>query len=124
MRHFRLPNGIPVVLASMDGTSVVTSLVLFHVGSRYETPRLNGVSHFIEHLFFKGTERRPTTLHISQELDGIGSEFNAFTSKDYTGYYVKAASGQEPRSRGVLEDYFFHPIFYPTENDLEGQFHF
>jgi predicted Zn-dependent peptidase len=119
MKHFRLKNGIPVILEQMAGTQVVTALILFKVGSRNETRATNGVSHFVEHLFFKGTEHRPTTLDISKELDGVGADFNAFTSKDFTGYYVKVSSRHTELAIDILEDILFHPIFDPAEIDRE-----
>ncbi|MCW1929786.1 MAG: insulinase family protein [Candidatus Kerfeldbacteria bacterium] len=119
MKHYRLSNGIPVIIDRMSGTNVVTALILFKVGSRHENPKNNGISHFIEHLFFKGTEKRRTTLEISRELDGVGADFNAFTSKDYTGYYVKVASQHTPLAIDILEDILFHPIFDPEEIDRE-----
>ena len=119
MKQFTLKNGIPVVLADMNGTNVMTALILFKVGSRNETQSINGVSHFLEHLFFKGTENRPTTLDISRELDGLGADFNAFTSKDYTGYYVKVASQHSEVAIDILEDLLFHPLFDPEEIERE-----
>lgn len=119
MKTYSLKNGIPVIIDKMNGTNVVTALILFKVGSRHENPKNNGISHFIEHLFFKGTEHRPTTLDISKELDGVGADFNAFTSKDYTGYYVKVASEHAELAIDILEDILFHPIFDPVEIDRE-----
>jgi len=119
MNTYTLKNGIPVILNPMKGTDVVTALILFKVGSRHENPANNGVSHFVEHLFFKGTTNRPTTLHISKELDGVGADFNAFTSKDYTGYYVKVAAKHTELAVDILEDLLFHPIFDPVEIDRE-----
>lgn len=119
MRQLTLQNGIPVVLAPMNGTNVVTALVLFKVGSRNESASVNGISHFIEHLFFKGTENRPTTLDISRELDSVGADYNAFTSKDYTGYYVKAAKRHSALAIDILEDLLFHPLFDQAEIDRE-----
>lgn len=119
MKTYTLPNGIPVIINEMSGTDVVTALILFKVGSRHENPKNNGVSHFVEHLFFKGTTHRPTTLDISRELDGVGADYNAFTSKDYTGYYVKVASRHSELAVDILEDLLFHPIFDQTEIDRE-----
>lgn len=119
MRELRLANDIPVILQDMKGTQVVTALVLFKVGSRNETKGTNGISHFLEHLFFKGTEHRPTTLDISKELDGVGADYNAFTSKDYTGYYVKVAKQHAGLAIDLLEDILFHPLFDPEEVDRE-----
>src|SRR3989338_2057451 len=84
-------NGLRLVVVPMKSTQTATVLVLVGTGSRYETKEINGISHFLEHMMFKGTEKRPKTLDISQELDAVGAEYNAFTSKEYTGYYAKAA---------------------------------
>src|SRR6056297_2924911 len=82
-------NKTRVIEVPSKETKAVTLFFLFGVGSRYEDRSINGISHFIEHLMFKGTEKRPTTLDIAKELDSLGAEFNAMTSKDYTGYYIK-----------------------------------
>ncbi len=119
MKQYTLKNGTPVILDQMSGTDVVTALILFKVGSRNETKSINGISHFLEHLFFKGTEHRPTTLDISRELDGVGAEYNAFTSKDYTGYYVKVAKRHTKLAIDILEDILYHPIFDAEEIDRE-----
>ena len=73
-------------------------------GSRYETPDTNRIAHFAEHMVFKGTERRPTAREIGMEVDSLGAEFNAFTSKEYTGYYVKCAADYRDRALDVLVD--------------------
>jgi len=101
------------------GTEAVTVLFLFAVGSRYETPEINGVSHFIEHLMFKGTKKRPSTLHISKELDGVGAEFNAFTGKDYTGYYIKINHKQVDLAVDVLSDMLLNSKFDAKEMNRE-----
>jgi predicted Zn-dependent peptidase len=80
-----LKNGARLVLAPRTGSEAVTLLVVFSVGSRQETEEISGVSHFIEHFILRN-DQRPSTLIISQELDKIGAEYNAFTGKDYTGY--------------------------------------
>jgi predicted Zn-dependent peptidase len=103
------------VSVPVKGTKAVTVLVLVPVGSRYETKRLNGVSHFVEHLMFKGTKKRPTTLDISRELDAVGAHFNAFTGKDYTGYYVKINAGKQQLAMDVLSDMLFNSKFEETE---------
>lgn len=119
MQQYKLKNDIPVILEPMKGTDVVTALILFKVGSRNETKGINGISHFLEHLFFKGTENRPTTLDISRELDGVGADFNAFTSKEYTGYYVKVASKHTKLALDILQDMLFNPLFEQEEIDRE-----
>ena len=90
-RH-TLSNGLRVVTAPLDHAKSVACYVMLAAGSRYEEASNRGIAHFAEHMFFKGTKRRPTARYISMEIDGIGGEFNAFTGKEYTGYYVKCAS--------------------------------
>jgi len=85
-------NGLRLITIPMKGTKAVTVLVLVGAGSKYEEKSNNGISHFLEHMFFKGTEKRPNTLAIAESLDKIGGEFNAFTDKEYTGYYAKVNS--------------------------------
>ena len=75
----------------------------------------NGIAHFAEHMFFKGTERRPTAKDISAEVDGIGGEFNAFTSKEYTGYYIKCAAEHRSLALDVLADQILHSKFDAEE---------
>ena len=77
-----LNNGIKLLTAPLKDTKSVTVLVLVKVGSRNEEKDINGISHFIEHLLFKGTKKRPTSLDITKELDGVGADYNAFTGKD------------------------------------------
>src|SRR3989339_436993 len=119
MKKYILKNGIPIILEQMPGTQTITALVLFKVGSRNESQAVNGVSHFIEHLFFKGTQKRPSSFAIAKELDGVGAEFNAFTGKDFTGYYIKVARKHLVLATDILEDLLFHPIFDQKEIDKE-----
>ena len=86
---FTLSNGTRVVIAPSKDTAAVTALAYFGVGSRYEPKALWGGSHFIEHMMFKGTEKRPTTEFLSKQLDAVGADYNAYTSKDHTAYYIK-----------------------------------
>ncbi|PKM87718.1 hypothetical protein CVU83_02635, partial [Candidatus Falkowbacteria bacterium HGW-Falkowbacteria-2] len=95
---------MPLILAPVVGAKTVTALVMVKTGSKYETAKESGLSHFLEHMFFKGTERRPSTLTISAELDVLGGEYNAFTSKEYTGYYVKVAAGKLGMALDILGD--------------------
>src|SRR5919108_4803681 len=88
-------------------------------GSRYETAETNGIAHFAEHMFFKGTERRPTARDISMEIDAIGGELNAFTGKEYTGYYVRCAAESRDIALDVLLDMLRHSKFDPEEIDRE-----
>jgi predicted Zn-dependent peptidase len=115
----RLANGLNLITSPMNGTGAVTVLVLLPVGSRYETPEINGVSHFVEHLMFKGTTKRPTSLDITKELDAVGAEFNAFTSKDYTGYYVKTSADKVELAFDILSDMIFNSTFDEKEINKE-----
>jgi len=96
-----------------------TALVVIAVGSKYETASQSGLSHFLEHMFFKGTTNRPSTLAISSELDAIGGEYNAFTSKEYTGYYVKCAADQTTVALDVLSDMLLNSQFSSEEINRE-----
>ncbi len=96
-----------------------TILVLIGVGSRYETPKQSGLSHFLEHMFFKGTETRPTTKEIAEAVDNVGGEFNAFTTEEFTGYYVKVASQHIETGVDVVSDILLRPLFPAEEIERE-----
>lgn len=114
-----LKNGARVILEPYIGTEAVTVLVLFKVGSRQETKNVNGVSHFIEHMMFKGTNKRPNTQIITRELDGLGAEYNAFTAKDHTGYYIKINSEHREVALDMLFDMLFNSKFDEKELNRE-----
>ena len=101
-------NGLRLVVVPMKSTKTVTVLVLVGTGSRYETKNINGISHFLEHMMFKGTTKRPKALQISKELDSIGAQYNAFTSKEYTGYWAKASSEHADLILDVISDIFLN----------------
>jgi len=111
----KLSNGLEIISAPLRGTKTITALVVAATGSKFETKEQSGLSHFLEHLFFKGTKKRPTTLAISAELDRAGGEFNAFTGKEYTGYYVKVAAGELELALDVLSDMLENSKFAPEE---------
>jgi predicted Zn-dependent peptidase len=117
-RH-QLDNGLRVLTADMPQVQSVTCMIMLAAGSRYETPDTNGIAHFAEHMFFKGTERRPTAREIGMEVDSLGGEFNAFTSKEYTGYYVKCAADYRDRALDVLIDMLRNSKFEPDEIERE-----
>jgi predicted Zn-dependent peptidase len=117
-RH-TLSNGLRVVTAPMPQAKSVACFIMLAAGSRYETRETNGIAHFAEHMFFKGTERRPTARDIAGEIDAIGGEFNAFTSKEYTGYYVKCAAEHRDVALDVLVDMLRHSKFDPAEVERE-----
>src|SRR5437762_3278337 len=117
-RH-TLDNGLRVLLAPMPQATSVTCMIMLAAGSRYETRETSGIAHFSEHMFFKGTERRPTAREIGTEVDGIGGEFNAFTGKEYTGYYVKCAAEFRDTALDVLVDMLRNSKFAEEEIERE-----
>jgi predicted Zn-dependent peptidase len=114
-----LSNGLRVLTVDMPQVQSVTCMIMLAAGSRYETPDTNGIAHFAEHMFFKGTEKRPTAREIGMEVDSLGAEFNAFTSKEYTGYYVKCAADYRDRALDVLIDMLRHSKFEGEEIERE-----
>jgi predicted Zn-dependent peptidase len=114
-----LKNGLTVITAPMQDTQTATVVIMVGVGSRYETEKEAGLSHFIEHMFFKGTQKRPDTLAISEELDAVGGEFNAFTSKDRTGYYAKTDSRHIETALDVVSDIYLNSKIEATEIEKE-----
>lgn len=114
-----LKNGLRLVTVPQPGSLATTLLVLVEAGSKYETKEINGLSHFLEHMCFKGTTKRPRTIDIAKELDGIGAEYNAFTSQEYTGYYVKAEAHHFDLIADVLSDLYSNPVFNPQEIEKE-----
>ena len=117
-RH-TLSNGLRVLTAPQPHAQSVSCLVMLAAGSRYETAETNGIAHFAEHMFFKGTERRPTARDIAGEIDAIGGEFNAFTGKEYTGYYVRCAAATRDTALDVLVDMLRNSSFDPDEIERE-----
>jgi predicted Zn-dependent peptidase len=115
----RLDNGLRILTAPIESAQSVTCAIMLAAGSRYETPETNGIAHFTEHMFFKGTDRRPTARDISKEIDAIGGEFNAFTGKEYTGYYVKCAAESRDVALDVLIDMLRNSRFDPDEIERE-----
>lgn len=114
-----LSNGLRVLTAPQPHAQSVSCIVMLAAGSRYETAETNGIAHFAEHMFFKGTERRPTARDIAGEVDGIGGEFNAFTGKEYTGYYVRCAAATRDTALDVLVDMLRNSTFDPAEIERE-----
>ena len=115
----KLKNGCNSIIVPVKGTKAVTILALFPVGSRYEKSNIAGASHFVEHLMFKGTQKRPTALDISRQLEAVGAEYNAFTSKDYTGYYIKVDGKQQKLAFDILSDMLFNSKFEKSEVERE-----
>src|SRR3989344_4200936 len=92
----------------MPATQTATVVGMTGTGSRYENARENGLAHFLEHMFFKGTRRRPSARAISEELDGVGAMYNAFTSKERTAYYAKVSSQFLDTALDVISDVFLN----------------
>ncbi|GAI16976.1 unnamed protein product, partial [marine sediment metagenome] len=84
-----LKNGLRIITVPQKSTQAVTVLVLTGTGSKYEKKEINGISHFLEHMLFKGTKKRPNTIAIAETLDKVGGIYNAFTGEEYTGYFAK-----------------------------------
>jgi predicted Zn-dependent peptidase len=117
-RH-TLSNGLRVLTAPLDHAQSVACYIMLSAGSRYENADNRGIAHFAEHMFFKGTERRPSARDLSMEVDKIGGEFNAFTSKEYTGYYIRCAGSERDTALDVLVDMLRHSKFDGEEIQRE-----
>jgi predicted Zn-dependent peptidase len=114
-----LDNGLTVLRIPMPAVQSVTVLVLANTGSRYEIPRQYGIAHFFEHMVFKGSAGYPTAQVLAATVDGIGADFNAFTSKEYTGYYVTAASRHVDLALDVVSDMLLTPKLRQDDIDRE-----
>lgn len=114
-----LKNGLRVVTVPMVDNPSVTVLIMVEAGSKYETKDNNGLSHFLEHMVFKGTPKRPKAIDISRELDSIGSHYNAFTSQEFTGYYAKSDKKHLDTIIDVVSDMYNNPLFDEAEMQKE-----
>ncbi len=114
-----LKNGLRVITIPIKDAKSVTVLILVGTGSKYETKDINGMSHFLEHMFFKGTKKRPTTLKISETLDMIGGQYNAFTSKEVTGFWAKVDKKHVDVALDWISDMFLHSKFEAQEIERE-----
>jgi len=114
-----LANGLRILTIPMPAIESATVLVLVGAGSRHETKKNNGIAHFLEHMAFKGTQKRPTALEISSLIDGMGGEFNAFTSKETVGYYIKSAKNRIETSIDLLSDMLLNSKLEPAEINKE-----
>src|SRR6266404_647372 len=115
-----LSNGIRILTESMPAALSATMGIWVENGSRYETPEENGVSHFIEHLLFKGTSKR-TAAEIAEEMDAVGGVLNAFTGKEYTCYYCKVLGEDLEMATDLMADLFLDSAFAGEEIDRERQ---
>ena len=113
------PSGLRLIMAPMKEAKSLTVLVLVATGSKYETKEINGISHFLEHMFFKGTKKRPTTRDISSVLDEVGGAYNAFTDKEMTGYWAKVDSGRGELALDWVSDIFLNSKIEAEEIEKE-----
>jgi len=116
-----LDNGLRIITATMPHTRSVSICIFIGVGSRYEAEGKAGVSHFIEHLLFKGTKKRPTAKEISEAIEGVGGILNGGTDKELTVYWCKVAQPHFQRALDVLVDMLLHSKFDPSDIDKERQ---
>lgn len=112
-------NGLRLITIPSESGLAVTALVLVETGSKYETKDKNGLSHFLEHMCFKGTKKRPKAIDISSELDSLGAQYNAFTSHEYTGYYAKVDSKHLDQALDIVSDIYLNQIFDEKEIEKE-----
>ena len=110
-----LKNGLRLVTVPQKGSLTTTVLFLVEAGSKYESKQVNGLSHFLEHMCFKGTERRPRPIDVASELDALGAHYNAFTSHEYTGFYAKARNEDAGKIFDVLSDIYLRSLLRVEE---------
>ncbi len=112
-------NGLRTIYVPSKNTQTVAIFVLVGTGAHNEEEKENGLSHFLEHMAFKGTEKRPDKLQIAQELDSVGAVYNAFTGKEYTGYWVKTDSKHLKLGIDVVSDIFLNSTIPAEEIEKE-----
>lgn len=118
-QSFTLKNGLQVIFVDTKTFPTLTTLLLIGAGSRYENKKNNGIAHFLEHMFYKGSKKYPNPKIISQIIEGMGGHWNAFTSKDYTGYYIKATTDHFPEIIDILSDILLNSLFDKSEIEKE-----
>ncbi len=114
-----LKNGLRVLLVSQKGSLAASVMILATAGSEYERKPINGISHFLEHMTFKGTTHRPRVGQIAEELAGLGAQSNAFTGQEYTGYWAKAEAHKLPQVLDIVSDLYLNPLFNSAEIERE-----
>lgn len=118
-QKYILPSGLRIILVPQHQSLATTVMVLVEAGSKYETKNINGISHFLEHLCFKGTTKRPSALAITSELDSLGASYNAFTGHEVTGYHAKVRAEKTHDILELVADLYLNPIF--NEQELEKE---
>ncbi len=114
-----LPNGLRLILVPRPSSFAASVLILVEAGSEYEKKATNGISHFLEHMTFKGTVNRPRPGMIAEELASLGAQSNAFTTHEFTGYWAKADARKLPQILEIVSDLYLHPIFAEEEIEKE-----
>src|SRR5712672_3745576 len=113
-----LTNGLRVATDRVDTVDTVSLGIWIDVGTRHEPKEINGVAHVLEHMAFKGTERR-SALAIAREIENVGGHVNAYTSREQTAYYAKVLAGDTPLALDILADILQHSVFDAAELDRE-----
>ncbi len=114
-----LENGLRILTIPRKDDLATTFLVLVEAGSEYETKEISGLSHFLEHMCFKGTTKRPKAMDIAGELDGLGADYNAFTAQECTGYFAKAEAHKLHQALDIVSDLYLNPVFDLAEIEKE-----
>lgn len=114
-----LDNGLRIITIPQPSAVAMTALVLVETGSKYEKREESGLAHFLEHMCFKGTTKRPVPNQVAHELEGLGAETNAFTSHEYTGYYAKVAADKGEKALDIVSDIYLNPTFPKEEIEKE-----
>src|SRR3989344_9095488 len=115
----RLNSGLRLITVPMPGVDSLTVLAMVGVGSRFEPAKEAGIAHFLEHMVFKGTVNYPSAMALSSAIDSVGGSYNAFTGKDYTGYYVKVAASHLELALDVISDMLLVPQLKPEDIERE-----
>lgn len=115
----QLKNGLKIITVPDKSTQAVTVLILAKVGSKYEKKNINGISHFLEHMLFKGTKKRPTALEVSETLDKVGGSYNAFTGEEYTGYFAKLEKSRLGLALDWVTDIYLNSLLPKREIEKE-----
>ncbi len=118
-QKFVFNSGLEVLLVPLKETQTVTVLTLVRAGSEYEKKEINGISHFLEHMCFKGTVKMPSSKEITSLMDGLGADFNAFTSQEHTGYYIKVDRRHLDTALEIISDIYLHSLFKEEEMEKE-----
>lgn len=118
-QKIRFENGLRVIIIPQKNSRAVTVLALVGTGSKYEAKKTSGISHFLEHMYFKGTKKRSTALAVSEVMDKLGGVFNAFTAEEYTGYYAKVGASQFDAALDWVSDIYLNSLLPQKEIEKE-----